>query len=158
MIRIASAVAVVVLAGGHAAAAPVTHCKPGKGAPIFEARWRSGGTKVVTKLYATGMWTRLATATGDPQHAKSGCIEAPDIDDIKAALKTVKWKKTKPQEACEGAEPNPIDFYAGGQKRHTRKTCGGMQLDDASTKLIEKIEKEIPDGFANPVMIDYEEI
>jgi hypothetical protein len=157
MIRVAIALAMLVVAS-RANAAPVTHCKPGKGAPIFEARWRSGGAKVVTKLYASGMWTRLATATGDPQHGKSGCIEAAELDEIKAALKTVKWKKTKAQERCFGGESSPVDFYAGGQKRYTRTSCGGTLIDEATAKLIGRIEKHIPDGFENPVIIDYEEI
>ena len=156
MIRIA--VVLVLVLAARANAAPVTHCKPGKGTPIFEARWRSGGAKVVTKLFASGMWTRLATSPGHQPSARSGCIEAPDIDEIKAALKAVKWKKTKAQEPCYGASENPVDFYAGGQKRHTSKTCGGMEIDEASAKLIERIGKQVPDGFENPVMIDYEEI
>ena len=156
MIRAAIALAVLVVAT-RANAGPITNCKPGKGTPIFEARWISGKSKVVTKLYASGMWTRLTTnlTTGK---AKSGCIEPPTIDEIKAALKTVKWKKTKAQEPCYGAEANPIDFYAGGQKRHTRKTCGGMEIDDATGKLIEKIERLIPDRFEPLALPDYEEI
>jgi hypothetical protein len=156
MIRVAIALAVLIGAS-RANAAPVTHCKAGKGTPIFEARWRSGSAKVVTKLYSTGMWTRLASGGSAPS-ARSGCIEAPDIDEIKAALKAVKWKKIKSQEACYGAGANPVDFYAGGQKRYTRTTCGGKEIDGASTKLIERIEKQVPDGFENPVMVDFEEI
>ena len=156
MSRAPIALAVLLLAS-RANAAPVTHCKPGKGTPIFEARWISGKSKVITKLFSTGMWTRHAMNL-TTEKPKSGCIEAPAIDEIKAALKTVKWKKTKAQEPCYGAEANPVDFYAGGQKRHTRKTCGGMEIDEATGKLIERIERLIPDRFEPPILPDYEEI
>ncbi|HUS28315.1 MAG TPA: hypothetical protein VMZ53_07395 [Kofleriaceae bacterium] len=155
MIR--AALALLVLAGS-ANASPVTKCKPGKGTPIFEARWRSGGARVVTKLYASGMWTRLATSPPQRSEASSGCIEPPTIDEIKAALKTVKWKKPKPQEKCYGVDVTPTDFFAGGQKRYTRQSCGGYELDEASAKLIDVIEHQIPMRFENPALPDYEEI
>jgi hypothetical protein len=155
MIRVAVVLAMLVAA--RAGAAPVTQCKAGKGAPIFEARWISGKARIVTKVFESGMWTRLATGF-TTQHSKSGCIEKATLDEIKASLKTVKWKKTKAQEPCYGAEANPVAFYAGGQKRHTRKTCGGMEIDEASAKLIERIERLIPDRFEPPVIIEYEEI
>ena len=151
MIRVALGLCMLM---ATAAAAPVTQCKPGKGTPIFEARWQSGKATVVTKLFATGMWTRLARSPGHLPQNESGCFEAADIDTIKGALKVVKWKKTKAQEKCDGAEPNPIDFYASGVKRFTRKNCGGYELDVASTKVVDFIEHDIWLGFANPNMVD----
>jgi hypothetical protein len=143
-----------VLFASTSTASAESKCKAGKGTPIFEARFLAGNAKVITKLFATGMWTRVATTPSHEPSKKTGCIEATTLDEIKAALKAAKWKKTKAQAQCLGVHSDTTELYAGGIKRFTRKTCGAWEIDEASAKLVEKIGRQIPDGFALPIWID----
>jgi hypothetical protein len=148
MLRFALAACVLLVAtGAHAE----SQCKPGKGTPIFEARWSSPpspGT-IITKIYATGAYTRVETNRGQSPKTKKGCIS--DIGEIQKSLKTAKWKKTK-QEPCYGQHTDRLDFYVNGVKRHTRTTCAGYDVDEATDEILETIKRRIPDWFSPMIL------
>lgn len=126
-------------------------CKPGKGTPIFEARWHSGKVKVITKLFASGEWQRTPYGhDGKARRSTKGCVVT-EVDKIRTALKAAKWKKMIAQDQCLGVDASSTELYTFGVKRFVEKTCGTYSLDSTSEQAVALIGDRIPDGFANPI-------
>jgi len=127
----------VLLGLGSAHAGPTS-----KPTVLFEARWTSSGTRVVTKLFSTGMWTRRATTPGAPSDSDSGRLQTRTLSEISAALRAAKWKRIKAQATCLDVETTPIEIFVDGKKRYTVVPCGGWEIDDASTKALQLVQIE----------------
>jgi hypothetical protein len=142
----------VLLVGASARAD--SECKAGKGTPMLETRWSSGPAKVVTKVFASGAVTRAETRAKDAPKIRSRtyCLSDKKLDEIKAALKAAKWKKTKQQAQCLGVDSDTIDFYVAGVKRYRQRTCGLYEVDEASTHTIELIGNALSDGYGFPII------
>ena len=83
--------------------APCVCAPPGKSSPpatLIEVRWHSGQTRVVAKVFSTGMWTRAFTGYDNQTTTTGGRFDSATFDDIKADLKAAPWKITKAKVRC----------------------------------------------------------
>jgi hypothetical protein len=135
---------------------PCVCAPPGpKTTVLLEVRWHSAGTKVVSRLFSTGMWTRQVTGGGGITTTKGGKLETTLLDEVKRALEKAPWKVTRARTHCKATDPDDeaTEFYVGGHKRYTRSACGDA-VDARTEKLIALVGSRIE--FAQPIQIDEE--
>lgn len=121
---------------GDATPAPrASTCKvtPVKGTPIFEARYASGKKAVITRLYASGTYTRVVLKQS-PQ--RSACIEKEPLDLIRKGLAESKWQATKSPSTCIASSAETTEIYAGGKLRFTSRECNPLVLDQDSSQAL----------------------
>jgi hypothetical protein len=127
-------------AAGDGAPAPAARCKvaPIKGTPLFEARFASGPKIVDTRLYATGTFTRAVM-----KEQTTACIDAPQLAEIRIALKESPWKTTKSPATCNATTGETTQIYAAGTLRFTSRTCNPLVLDKLSSHALDLIAQDV---------------
>jgi hypothetical protein len=122
-------------AGDGAASRPAPRCKvtPAKGTPIFEARYAANKKVVITRLYASGTFTRTALK----QSLGTDCIEKDRLDAIRAALAESPWRTTKSPAVCQAATVETTEIYTAGKLRFTSRQCNPLVLDENSSHALD---------------------
>jgi hypothetical protein len=116
-------------------ATPTCTVMPVTGTPIFEARYVAGGKSVVTRLYATGTYTRAVLKSAP----RSACIETARLDAIKSALGEARWQATKTPPSCKPTGQETTQIYASGALRFTSRQCSPLVLDAKSSHALDLI-------------------
>lgn len=107
-----------------------------KGTPIFEARYASGAKSIITKLYATGTFTRLVVKQSP---LRTSCIESDRLSAIRSALAEAPWQTTKRPPSCAATSKETTEIYASGKLRFTSRECNPLVLDVQSSKALDLI-------------------
>jgi len=125
-------------AGDGAASPPAQRCQitPPTGTPIFEARYSSGKKAVITKLYATGTFTRVVLKQSP---LRTSCIESDRLGAIRTALAEAPWQTTKSPQTCQAVAAETTAIYAAGKLRFTSRVCSPLVLDVQSSKALDLI-------------------
>jgi hypothetical protein len=122
-------------AGDGAQSRPAPRCKvtPAKGTPIFEARYAANKRVVITRLYASGTFTRTALK----QSLGTDCIEKEQLDAIRTALAEAPWRTTKSPAVCQAATVETTEIYTAGKLRFTSRQCNPLVLDESSSRALD---------------------
>ncbi|HSD89527.1 MAG TPA: hypothetical protein VLB44_18480 [Kofleriaceae bacterium] len=114
---------------------------PPKGTPIFEARYNGGtnGRGVVTRLYATGTYTRTVTKPKGRPDQQLACIEKGRLGNLMVAIKSASWKTTQSAATCTAVSAEATDILVFGKKRFTAKVCSSLALDDKSSAALGQV-------------------
>jgi hypothetical protein len=126
---------VVPKVGDGAQSPPPPRCKvtPAKGTPIFEARYAANKKVVITRLYASGTFTRTALK----QSLGTDCIEKDRLDAIRTALAEAPWRTTKSPAVCQAATAETTEIYTAGKLRFTSRQCNPLVLDENSSRALD---------------------
>ncbi|HUS28314.1 MAG TPA: hypothetical protein VMZ53_07390 [Kofleriaceae bacterium] len=124
--------------GAQAASPPGPRCEivPTKGTPIFESRYLAGKKAVITKLYASGTYTRVV-AKQSP--LRTACIEKDRLAAIRTALAESRWQTTKSPATCQAVSAEATEIYAAGKLRFTSRTCNPLVLDEKSSYALDLV-------------------
>ncbi len=142
--------AVLVVSPTLALAEPKPACEA-KGTPIFEIdrkdtsqpKWQQA-----VKLYASGAWAFDETsAEGKQAKTDTGCLAADAMKTIKDELAAAKWKITVAKIKCMAISPRFTVYKANGKDVFEAHVCGGKNLDDASQKAVDDLEKQLAVAF-----------
>jgi hypothetical protein len=109
---------------------------PVRGTPIFEARYLAGRRAIITRLYASGTFTRVALKQSPTTTA---CIEQAQLDGIVSALAEAPWQATKSPATCAGTATETTEIYAAGKLRFTSRTCNPLVLDKLSSRVLDLV-------------------
>ena len=122
-------------AGDGAPTRPAPRCKvtPAKGTPIFEARYAANKKVVITRLYASGTFTRTALK----QSLGTDCIEKDRLDAIRTALAEAPWRTTKSPAVCQATTVETTEIYTAGKLRFTSRQCNPLVLDENSSRALD---------------------
>jgi hypothetical protein len=114
---------------------------PPKGTPIFEARYSGGvdGHGVVTRLYATGTYTRTVTPPKGKPDQVLACIDKARLGNLLVAIKSASWKTTQSAATCTAASSEATDVLVFGKKRFTAKVCSSLALDERSSAALGQV-------------------
>jgi len=120
---------------------PRCEITPPKGTPIFEARYAAGtqGRGVVTRLYATGTYTRTVTQPKRKPDQQLACIEKNRLENVMVAIKSAAWKTTQSAATCAAVSNEATDIIVFGKKRFTAKVCSSLALDDKSSAALDQV-------------------
>lgn len=122
-------------AGDGAQSPPSPRCKvtPAKGTPIFEARYAANKKTVITRLYASGTFTRTALK----RSLGTDCIAKDRLDAIRTALAESPWRTTKSPAVCQTATVETTQIYTAGKLRFTSRQCNPLVLDETSSHALD---------------------
>ncbi|HTL37375.1 MAG TPA: hypothetical protein VL326_29780 [Kofleriaceae bacterium] len=122
--------------GDGAPSSPRCQITPVTGTPIFEARYASGKKSIVTKLYASGTFTRVVLKQSP---LRTSCVEADRLGAIRTALAEAPWQTTKRPVSCTAASAETTAIFAAGKLRFTSRECNPLVLDAQSSKALDLI-------------------
>jgi hypothetical protein len=129
---------------GTAAAEPTaskpkpTECKA-SGTPIFEIDVETGkDTVALTKIFATGAWTKQRFDDKHKATLSTGCLETAQLDDVVAAIKAP-WNVTHPKMRCMAVSATHTLYKIRGKQVYNATLCGPDELDAKATQALAKI-------------------
>jgi hypothetical protein len=116
------------------AQSPGCQVMPVKGTPLFEARYANGKKLVLTRLYATGTFTRLML-----KDLRTSCIEKEQLAAIQNALGEAPWITTKSAATCVATSAESTAISTAGRLRFTSKQCNPLVLDEKSSRALDLV-------------------
>jgi hypothetical protein len=96
-----------------------------------------------TRVFATGGWDRIDTASDGKVTTRSGCLSAADLLKIKTDLDGLTWKQMPNAMACDAVSATVTDVMLKGKVVWTEEMCPSKSLDARSAAMLADIEAVI---------------